>query len=136
MLTFSHSFSACSDSLANWSHLSWNPLICSSISWTCLSREASMVARTGPPKENRVRGLARLKERYWHQNRILPELCQEPPLPEHVPPPLAGTLILIAPLSTLALSMGVMLCKAISILDPFLVPVHLGFIYAYYLFHI
>ena len=47
---------------------------------------------------DRVRGLARLKERYWHQNRILPELCQEPLLPEHVPPPLAETLILITPI--------------------------------------
>ena len=45
-----------------------------------------------------VRGLARFKERYQHQNRILPELCQEPLLPEHVPPPLAGTLILITPI--------------------------------------
>ena len=47
---------------------------------------------------DRVRGLARLKKRHWHQNRILPELGQEPLLPEPVPPPLAGTLIIITPI--------------------------------------
>ena len=42
-----------------------------------------------------MRGLARLQEGNWHQNRILPELYQELLLPEPVPPALAWALVLI-----------------------------------------
>ena len=40
----------------------------------------------------RGRGLTRLQEGDWHQNRISPKLGQEFLLPELVPPPLAGPL--------------------------------------------
>ena len=45
-----------------------------------------------------MRGLARLQEGHWHQDRIIPELGQKPFLPEPVPPPLAGVLVLIIPI--------------------------------------
>ena len=44
------------------------------------------------------RGLTRLQEGDWHQNRISPKLDQEFLLPELVHPPLAGALVLKTPI--------------------------------------
>ena len=46
----------------------------------------------------RGRGLTRLKEGNWHQERISPEFGQELLLPELVPPPFAGALVLVTPI--------------------------------------
>ena len=56
-----------------------------------------MVARTGPPRRQ-GEGIGQAQGKVLAPEQILPELCQEPLLPEHVPPPLAGTLILITPI--------------------------------------
>ena len=46
----------------------------------------------------RRRGLVRLQEGDWYQNRISPKLGQEFLLPELVPPPLAGAFVLETPI--------------------------------------
>ena len=46
----------------------------------------------------RGRGLTRLQEGDWHQNRISLKFGQEFLLPEFVPPPLAGALVLETPI--------------------------------------
>ena len=47
---------------------------------------------------NRGRGLARIHKGDWLQDRISPKLGQELLLPELVPPPLAGALVLVTPI--------------------------------------
>ena len=55
-----------------------------------------MVAQTGP-QGNRGRGLVRLKEGNWHQERISPEFGQEL-LPEPVLPPFTWASVLVTPI--------------------------------------
>ena len=57
-----------------------------------------MAVQNGAPRMGRGRRLARLKKGNWHQDRILPELSQKLLLPEPVPPPLAGDLVLVTPI--------------------------------------
>ena len=57
-----------------------------------------MFSRTGPPNTVGGRGLARLQEGDWYQNRISPKLGQEFLLPELVPSPLAGAFVLETPI--------------------------------------
>ena len=96
LLNFSCFFSSFSTSWAKQSHCWQNPLICSSISGTCLSRVASS-SHDWSIQGDKVRGLARLQKGNWPQNRILHVLGQEL-LPEPCPPLLAGALVLITPI--------------------------------------
>ena len=49
-------------------------------------------------QDSRGRGLSRLQEADWYQNRISPKLGQEFLFPEPVPPPLAGVFVLETPI--------------------------------------
>ena len=65
----------------------------------CLCHEGSVDCRTDrTTQSHRRRGMARLQEGNWHKERICLKLCQKPFLPEPVPSPLTGTLVLVIPI--------------------------------------
>ena len=65
----------------------------------CLCHEGSGDGRTDRTSQShRRRGMARLQEGNWHKERISLKLCQKPFLPEPVPSPLTGTLVLVTPI--------------------------------------